>query len=131
MCWLHRSMHDLYRPTQDFQVDSCTAFLKHVRSVRCVTFTGRHMTNTDRRMTYTGRHMRWIGRLMQRIFPKIHNFFKSFAFHLPLNTHVELAKIYPNVSHTQTYNKIAIELYLYPKVRENINKTRGKEICWV
>ena len=44
---------------------------------------------------------------------------------------VKLAEIYPNVSHARTYSKVAIKLYLFHKERENIDKTRGKEICWV
>ena len=44
---------------------------------------------------------------------------------------LKLAEIYPNVSHARTYNRVAIELYLSPKGRENIDKTRGKEIYWV
>ena len=42
---------------------------------------------------------------------------------------VKLAEIYPNVSHARTYNRVVIELYLSPKGSENIDKTRGKEIC--
>ena len=30
---------------------------------------------------------------------------------------VKLVEIYPNVSHAQTYNKVAIKLYLFPKER--------------
>ena len=39
---------------------------------------------------------------------------------------MKLAEIYSNVSHAQTYNTVAIELYLSIKGRENIDKIRGK-----
>lgn len=41
---------------------------------------------------------------------------------------LKLAEIYPNASHARTYNRVAIKLYLFPGKRENIDKTRGKEI---
>ena len=40
--------------------------------------------------------------------------------------HMKLAEIYLNVSHARTYNKVAIELYLFPNEREKSIKPRGK-----
>ena len=39
---------------------------------------------------------------------------------------LKLAEIYPHVSHARAYNRVAIELYLSPKGRENINKPLGE-----
>lgn len=39
---------------------------------------------------------------------------------------LKLHKTYSSTPHAQRYNKVAIELYVLPKERETIDKTRGK-----
>lgn len=81
-----------------------------------MTFAGRCMTYTGRHIHQTGRHMAFTGRLMQRNFPKIHNFFISFAFFLTPNMHAYKYFIHSSYLarflESKTYMKPEFQIFL-------------------